>query len=122
LEDLLTRACLIPRDFIMSKEAYFLVGGYNASLWIREDWDLKIRLAKRFEFRYSGGDGTAYRRHAGGLSASSAASIGEWEKWLRIVFERNLSLVDPQRQAEVVGRFETFLAARSKDFATGSIR
>ena len=116
LEAFLTRTGFIPRDFIMKKTCYLNAGCYDTTLRIREDWDLKIRLARHYSFLYSGVDGTAYRRHANGLSSFSASSIGEWEKWLRIVFNKNISLVAPQRQAEIAGCFEAFLALRGRDF------
>ncbi len=74
-DDIITRSCMIPRDFIMKKEAYFEVGGYDYRFPIYEDWDLKIRLAKKYEFNYTGVNGTAYRRHGAGLSSPQSQSI-----------------------------------------------
>lgn len=68
-EHILGRSCMIPRDFIMIKEAYFHVGGYDFSLKTHEDWDLKIKISKTYEFHYTHHPGTAYRRHAAGLSS-----------------------------------------------------
>ena len=69
-DSILTRSGVIPRDFLFSKEAYFDAGGFDRELQIFEDWDLKIRLAKRARFFYSGiDDGIGYRLHGHGLSS-----------------------------------------------------
>jgi glycosyltransferase involved in cell wall biosynthesis len=67
---IITRSCEIPRDFLMRKSIYFEVGGYNLSLKMYEDWDLKIRLSRKYQFVYTGIIGTAYRRHTAGLSSA----------------------------------------------------
>lgn len=84
--DILTRACAIPRDFLFSKKLYLESGGYDSSILIYEDWDLKIRLAKRAKFYYTGKAGIAYRRHGKGLSS---AKKEEHDKWINFVFEKN---------------------------------
>lgn len=84
--DILTRNCAIPRDFIFPKNLYFEVGGYDAKIPIYEDWDLKIRLAKRAKFYFSRIDGIGYRRHGYGLSS---AKNSEHNKWINYVFNKN---------------------------------
>jgi len=121
LEAFLIRSCHIPRDFLLSRNAYFAAGGYDFSLRVREDWDLKIRLATRYEFRYTEGDGTGYRRHGRGLSALSSASAAEWEKWLRQVFSKNIVLAAPERRMELSSRFEEFLKKRLAEMSAGQI-
>jgi glycosyltransferase involved in cell wall biosynthesis len=58
----------IPRDYLVSRADYLAAGGYNPDLRIYEDWDLKIRLAKRCTWHFSGVIGTAYRDNPKGLS------------------------------------------------------
>ena len=67
----ITRTRAIPRDFVFSKDEYLQVGGYDRSLGLFEDWDLKLKLAKRNDFYYTGIRGTAYRIHRTGLVQSS---------------------------------------------------
>lgn len=110
-EEILTRSCLIPRDFIMPLSAYRAVGGYDVSLTIREDWDLKYRLSRRYPFYSTGREGVCYRRQGGGLSARSASSAAEWEKWLVRVFSKNLELAEVDRREEIRNRFQAFLQA-----------
>jgi hypothetical protein len=60
----------IPRDYLVAKEDYIAVGGFNPSLGLYEDWDLKIRLSRRCTWVFSGVVGTAYRDNPQGLSKS----------------------------------------------------
>jgi glycosyltransferase involved in cell wall biosynthesis len=89
---ILTRRCEIPRDFVMRRALYFQVGGFDQALKMYEDWDLKLRLARLYEFVYTGIYGTAYRRHAGGLSS---VPLPEHIRWLKKVFRKNLPLAHP---------------------------
>ena len=68
--EVITRSKPIPRDFVMKRECYFDVGGFDTTLAIYEDWDLNIRLASKYKFYYTQGMGTAYRVHGSGLSAA----------------------------------------------------
>ncbi len=105
LENILARSCLIPRDFVMPRSAYEEVGGYDFRFPIYEDWDLKIRLAERRPFRFSGVVGTAYRRHGRGLSSAPAE---EHVYWLRRVFAKNLHRADPARHGDIQAAFDRF--------------
>ena len=105
-EEIIGRSCMIPRDFVMNKELYFAVGGYDCSLPIFEDWDLKIRLSHHYEFKYTGIPGTAYRRHGTGLSSRPQEEI---ILWLNTVFEKNIPLAE-QTKGEITQVFEEFLA------------
>ncbi len=101
--EIITRSCMIPRDFIMKKEAYFEAGGYDFSFPIYEDWDLKVRLAHKYEYYYTGLKGIAYRRHGKGLSA---ASPGEHIKYLNSIFHKNLHLSRVQDRESIVLSFQ----------------
>ncbi len=90
LHNILTRTCLIPRDFLFTKEQYVAVGGYDPNIPIYEDWDLKIRLASKYAYYHSGIEGVGYRRHGSGLS--SAPPI-QHIKYLNRVFLKNFHLV-----------------------------
>ncbi len=106
LNPIIGRCCLIPRDFIMKKEAYFAVGGYDAQFDIYEDWDLKIRLAYHYEYYYSGVNGTAYRRHGKGLSSLPTRENIEW---LERVFQKNLHLVEEDQEETVSRSFHRYI-------------
>lgn len=85
MEEMITRNFAIPRDFIFSKELYSIVGGYDYSIPLYEDWDLKVRLSKEAKFIYSGIDGIAYRRHEAGLSSVNHV---EHQKWVKFIFDK----------------------------------
>ncbi|MFA5644522.1 MAG: glycosyltransferase family 2 protein [Patescibacteria group bacterium] len=89
LNQIISRKCMIPRDFILSKEEYFNIGGYDKDIKIYEDWDLKIRLATKNEYIYSNEEGTAYRRHGSGLSSNKEQSL----RYMKKVFKKNIGLV-----------------------------
>jgi glycosyltransferase involved in cell wall biosynthesis len=108
LYEIITRTCMIPRDFIMKRDAYFEVGGFDFQFPIYEDWDLKIRLANRYEFYYTGINGTAYRRHGTGLSA---IPISKNIKWLKKVFKKNLCLIDKTQRKDAVRAIRNFTKA-----------
>jgi len=105
LYEVITRNCMIPRDFVMKRHAYFEAGGFDFQFSIYEDWDLKIRLAKTYEFYYTGINGTAYRKHGTGLSA---VPISRNIKWLKKVFKKNKVLIDKTRKKEAVKAINNF--------------
>lgn len=87
IEDaLLTRSCLIPRDYVIERSLYFEVDGFDLSLTHFEDWDLKLRLARKIPFRYTGGAGTAYRQHAISIRRVHAEALLRWQRY---VFAKN---------------------------------
>jgi len=98
-EEVFLRACMIPRDFLFTKDQYFEAGGFDEKIPIYEDWDLKVRLAKRNRFHYSHVDGIAYRRHGSGLSS---AKTKEHVKWLKYIYKKNKGLIPGEDR----GRFE----------------
>ena len=72
-----------PRDFVMSKHQYYAAGSYDEQMPIYEDIDLDIRLASKYEFHYTGCEGTAYRDTKKGLSASNIRYKNKWSFYER---------------------------------------
>jgi len=107
ISKIMSRSCMIPRDFIMTRCMYFDVGGFDADIPIYEDWDLKIRLANLCEFYYSGVNGTAHRKHLNGLSA---APVAKHIEWMEMVFEKNLSLICDDDRECVTGQFKQLIS------------
>lgn len=91
LSDLIARRCLVPQNFTLKKSAYIEVGGHDESIPFYENWDLKIRLASKFKFVFTGVPGFVYRRHGVGLSN---APLDRHRKWVSHIVEKNLPLVD----------------------------
>lgn len=94
LNAIVRRSCLIPRDFLFTREQYLAAGGYDPRFPIYEDWDLKIRLAKDNRFYYAGIEGIGYRRHGTGLSSASPL-VHAW--WLTRIFLKNFVLLRSER-------------------------
>ena len=86
LSCILTRTCMIPRDYMFTKKQYTDSGGFDPKVCIYEDWDLKIRMSNRYKFCYTGIEGIAYRRHGQGLSALKSPFH---YKWLSYIYRKN---------------------------------
>lgn len=98
LNHIVRRSCLIPRDFLFTREQYVAAGGFDSRIPIYEDWDLKIRLAKKNLFYYSGIDGIGYRRHGTGLSSASPLCHAWWLSW---IFVKNFRLLQSERMKSI---------------------
>ena len=85
----------VPRDFTMSRDAYFAAGGYDPAFDLYEDWDLKLRLARTCEFRFTGNDGVAYRENPHGLSR--APFVKHVGAMYRIVWKNTRDFSQPLR-------------------------
>lgn len=103
--NLFTRDCMVPRDFIFTKKQYQEAGGYDLKIPIYEDWDLKLRLACKNEFYYTGVDGIGYRRHGTGLSSADSS---KHIKWLRYIYKKNIKIVEKNKQNYVYERLDKF--------------
>jgi len=91
LNGLLARSIDVPRDFVFPKALLQEIGGYNPSLPLYEDWDLKIRMAARANFYFTGLAGVGYVQHDNGLSRTG---IDEHVALLWRIFEQNIHLAD----------------------------
>jgi hypothetical protein len=114
LFEILTRSAMIPRDFLAHRDCYAKVGYYSDQFETHEDWDLKIRLARFFEFYYTGIDGIAYRRHGTGLSSINypLKARNKWD-----VFHKNLLLLDESYDRElIVRKFSEFMYRRNVEY------
>ena len=111
--DIITRSCMIPRDFVMKKSIYFEIGGYDFKFETHEDWDLKIRAARKYEFYYTGEIGTAYRQHFGGLSSIPypMTTNNLWK-----VFFKNLVMVPTSEKNQIKNNFLSFMTEREKRY------
>ena len=92
----------IPRDYLVSREDYQKAGGYNPDLYLYEDWDLKIRLAKLCSWRFSGVVGTAYRNNSNGLSKAPSK---EHIETMRDIFRNNNAAGASISDRLALGRF-----------------
>lgn len=95
-----------PRDFLMLKYQYCSVGGYDEKLRIYEDIDLAIRLAAKYEFHYTGGDGTAYRETKQGLSS---AEIGYKKRWYLYIRRKNFHLLKKDKFLIIANSYFEYL-------------
>lgn len=108
LHGILTRSCFVPRDFVALRSAYQECGGYDPTLSTHEDWNLKIKLAARHAYHYTGLAGIAYRRHGQGLSS---APLWQRVENMARVFRSNLELFvsDPGVKTQLCETFTTLM-------------
>jgi glycosyltransferase involved in cell wall biosynthesis len=104
--EIITRTVMIPRDYIVATSAYFDVGKYDKYCTPYEDWDLKIRLAKKYEYHFTGIYGTGYRKHGIGLSnLTHVQNI----QILKRVFKKNIILADLSSRKQLRYSFANFI-------------
>jgi glycosyltransferase involved in cell wall biosynthesis len=65
----------IPTGTLVRRECFEAVGPYDESL-IYEDWDMWLRIARRYEFAFTPRIGARYRVHEGSLSHSLSIRSG----------------------------------------------
>jgi glycosyltransferase involved in cell wall biosynthesis len=107
LDGLITRTCLVPQNFLVSRRVYDAVGGHDPSLSFYENWDLKLRLSAEVEFAFTGVEGFVYRRHGHGLSN---AAVEQHQLWVAEIARRNLPLVAPERMSFVAADVERMVS------------
>lgn len=101
------RGCMIPRDFLFTKQMYQNIGGFDFDIPIYEDWDLKIRFASKYKFYHVNIDGIGYRRHGQGLSS---AGQQEHQKWLKHIVLKNFHLIiDRKDKIQLASKLEKFI-------------
>lgn len=118
-KEVISRSCLIPRDFIVKRSAYFDVGGYDFRFKTHEDWDLKIRLAAEYPYYYTHCTGTAYRRDSVGLSH---ISFHRRTRNLWNVFFKNLPLFPRGKRKIPAQTFTQFMDRRDRGHLETSCR
>jgi glycosyltransferase involved in cell wall biosynthesis len=106
--DILTRNSFIPRDFVFHKSYYLESDGYDDSLSIFEDWDLKIKIAQKLPFYFTGVYGTGYRQHESGLSSNH--NIVQKKVILKNIFARYYRMISHSRDKKIaLTSFNIFL-------------
>lgn len=105
----------VPRDFTMPRAAYLAAGGYDSAFNLYEDWDLKLRLARICDFRFTGSDGVAYRENPTGLSRAPFSR--HLRAMIRIVWKNTQTFREPYRtlvRCHATGRIGWFHRGRLK--------
>lgn len=100
---MLTRSCEIPLNFIFPRPAYDEIGSFDPEIPIYEDWDMKLRLATRYHYYYTGLIGTAVTLHGTGLSSKPAP---EHIHWLQYVFDKNIPYARTSDQKTLKHHFQ----------------
>lgn len=78
------------RNWLIENSLLDSVGVFDESLFIFEDWDFKIRLAKEAPVKHVAHDSVFYRRHGKGISTSPGDVYFEN---LLIIYKKHLPLI-----------------------------
>lgn len=80
------------RSELIKKEAYIEAGNYDMNLYnLYEDYDMRIRLAKKYKGIYCNKSLSEYRLHSEGLSRKCAS---DHIRALKYIYNKNKSLLD----------------------------
>jgi glycosyltransferase involved in cell wall biosynthesis len=80
------------RNEMVASECYREVGLHDSSFVFFDDWDLRVRLTRRFRVVYCPAALNEYRKHPWGLSAHT--SVGTHYAEMRAVIRKNLPLLE----------------------------
>lgn len=86
------------RNELTKRDALLSIGGYDESLEVYEDWDLRIRLTSDHELSYCPHPLSEYRRHDGGVSRR-IDTVSHKDAFERVV-EKNEPLLTRLRPPE----------------------
>lgn len=113
---LLSRSCYIPCNIMYSKDLFNMVGGYNSSLAVYEDWDFKLRL-----FRHSKlvlcNVSLGYRMHSFGLSSMSRRKKIFYQF---VVFIKNARNLNAFEYLNLIGILVSHLPKKIKSLISNS--
>lgn len=82
------------------------IGYYDPEMMIYEDWELRIRLANRYQLAYGDEILSEYRRHEGGISQIDP---DVHTKYIRLLFNKNRALLEPLPAEERLDTIRKFL-------------
>lgn len=80
------------RNELVSYEALKSVDFYDTNLTLYEDYDIRIRLTKKYQVTFNKEPCSEYRRHSAGLSGSQ--KIYQHLRDLQYLYRKNLSLLN----------------------------
>ena len=106
LEHLLERNFIIAPSMLVRRSCYDRVGGYDTSL-VYEDYDMNLRIAEFYQFRYSDYVSARYRVHGNSMARSRSKKVQHskiqiYFKWL-------------ERKPELKELLEARITAMAKD-------
>ena len=104
LERLLVQNFISAPAPVYRKDAWLAAGGIDETLWYTGDWDMWLKLAAQGAVVHHSEVTTAFRVHGSSLTIAGSRDTEDFERQMRIVFERHLSrLPAPNRNVERAG-------------------
>ena len=109
-EQILTRSCAVPRDFVARRSLYVEAGQFDGSLTPFEDWDHKLRMSRLADWAYTG----LLERHTAAIPAGSQiCQRYAGKRPCGGTFQKNLPLAEGDRD-ELQRRFSEYMRSWSQ--------
>ena len=128
LSELEVLSSLLVQNFVsvpapvFRRDAWHACGGMDEALWYTADWDLWLKLSGAGPVRYHEKSTTAFRVHGNSLTVCGSRNLAEFEKQMRIVFERHASRIpQPRRAVENAARASIRVNVELAAASSGSV-
>jgi glycosyltransferase involved in cell wall biosynthesis len=98
-----------PGAIIVSREAFFAVGGFDTEMKVGEDWDFCYRVARKFKVRFVAEPLVIYRQHA----SAAHRNVAEMERGMAKFYEKAFTTSDESvlnLRSRAYGNFHKVLA------------
>jgi glycosyltransferase involved in cell wall biosynthesis len=86
---------------VFRKDAWLKSGGMDEDLWYTGDWDIWLKLGAQGPIHHHLGTSTGFRIHGSSLTVTGSRDISEFDRQMKVVLDRHLSLVDPGQRNDV---------------------
>ena len=108
---------------VFRRDAWRRCGGMDEALWYTADWDLWLKLSDAGPVRYHQDETTAFRVHGSSLTVTGSRDLKEFEKQMRVVFERHASRVpQPRTAVESAARASIRINVELAAASSGNVR
>lgn len=89
MERLLVQNFIAIPSPLIRRSAWLAVGGMESDLWYTADWDLYLKLVRRWPMAVGARPTTAFRVHSGSLTMTGSRNAASLRNQLDIVVERH---------------------------------
>ena len=124
IERLLVQNFVAIPSPLIRRSAWLAVGGMDTDLWYTADWDLYLKLARRWPVEVGGETTTAFRIHSHSLTMTGSQDGAAFRGQLDLVLERHGAGAAPKtiRIAQASAAVNCALAAAAKGSGAALLR
>lgn len=102
LERLLVQNFIAAPTPVFRRDAWIACKGLDIDLWYTGDWDIWLKLASEGPVHYHDVVTAGFRIHGSSMTMTGSRDPGDFESQMRIVFDRHIGRLSPERSAAVV--------------------